>query len=463
MKTSVLLDKLIDIAQISKTDFALSLHISPSSLSKILTGSRLPNLKEKRTFSRRAAHHLSEAVYGYNCYIKFSAVFPVLYDFSSKYELEIFLTQAIDYSLDKDFTSEISNGPNYAEESVTFHGTQKILNMLCIIISDRLIISEEKNLPLELYTTLSLKKTHADIFRRIKISRFDVKDKPVVHHFSSIHKIDNYFNTYQIDTFFHFIKIQQYADVNYWTTGNPALGAFLMLKNNFLIFFTLQVDGMPFMTFITNKGYIASFYNFLISQGAKKISFSRKEALSALEKNPCFFERLLHKGIDAVYNFISAGNFTQKEDLIRQAGNEKGKALISGIFQNIINGTVPYYVTMDAIIEFYYTGKAIIPFIGVADVPPEDRISRISKYNEKFTYLNCEMPRILLLHSPGMTIAYTIDKEYRYEKIHVFETDSIHNVLSNSIKDNKSNILTFSPELWTAYINELSGRDHPFP
>lgn len=463
MKTSVLLAKLIDIAQISKTDFALSLHISPSSLSKILTGSRLPNLKEKKAFSRQTAHHLSAAIYGYNCYMKFSAVFPVLYDFSSKYELEIFLTQAIDYSLDSDFASEISNGPNYIEESVTFHGTQKILNMLCIIFSGRLISSEEENLPLELYTTLSLKKIHADIFRRIKIGRFDVKDKPVVHHFSSIPKIDNYFNTNQMDAFFFFIKLHQYADINYWITRDSSLGAFLLLKNEFLMFFTLQVDGTPFMTFITNKGYIASFYNFLINQGAKKISFDNEEALRALEKNPRFFDSLLHKGIDSIYNFVSAGNFTQKEDLIRAAGSENGKALIGEIFQNITNGNIPYFVTMDAIVEFYYSGKSIIPFIGAADIPPEDRISRISKYNEKFTYLNCEMPRILLLHSPGTTIAYTIDKDYRYEKIHVFKTDSIHNILSNNIKDNKSNILAFSPELWAAYINKLSGGDHSFP
>ena len=55
MKIGLLLEKLIDTAQTTKTDFALNMNMTPSGLSKILKGARLPFIKEKRSFSRQAA------------------------------------------------------------------------------------------------------------------------------------------------------------------------------------------------------------------------------------------------------------------------------------------------------------------------------------------------------------------------------------------------------------------------
>ncbi|GAA0086949.1 hypothetical protein UT300007_33900 [Clostridium sp. CTA-7] len=48
MEIGTLLEELINIAQISKTDFAISMNMTPSGLSKILTGRRLPLFREKR-------------------------------------------------------------------------------------------------------------------------------------------------------------------------------------------------------------------------------------------------------------------------------------------------------------------------------------------------------------------------------------------------------------------------------
>ncbi|WP_349948745.1 hypothetical protein ABFV83_10120 [Lacrimispora sp. BS-2] len=44
MKTGKLLEELIEIAQSPKTDFAISMNMTPSGLSKILKGRRLPFL-----------------------------------------------------------------------------------------------------------------------------------------------------------------------------------------------------------------------------------------------------------------------------------------------------------------------------------------------------------------------------------------------------------------------------------
>ena len=50
MEIGILLEELINIAQLSKTDFAIGMNMTPSGLSKILTGRRLPLFKEKRLF-----------------------------------------------------------------------------------------------------------------------------------------------------------------------------------------------------------------------------------------------------------------------------------------------------------------------------------------------------------------------------------------------------------------------------
>lgn len=104
MKISILLEELIKISKVSKTDYALALHMTPSGLSKILSGTRFPLWKERKLFIRQSAVYFADATYSYNCYHKFQTLFPIVYDFNSKNELELFLTYAIGYALEYDYT-----------------------------------------------------------------------------------------------------------------------------------------------------------------------------------------------------------------------------------------------------------------------------------------------------------------------------------------------------------------------
>ena len=47
MTTGALLDALIEIAEVTKADFAMDIYMTPSGLSLILSWKRLPALKEK--------------------------------------------------------------------------------------------------------------------------------------------------------------------------------------------------------------------------------------------------------------------------------------------------------------------------------------------------------------------------------------------------------------------------------
>ena len=77
----ILLNELVTIAKTSKTDFALHMNMTPSGLSKILTGKRLPMLKEKWEFCNQAANYFSQHIYSRNCYLKLQRIFPIIYDF----------------------------------------------------------------------------------------------------------------------------------------------------------------------------------------------------------------------------------------------------------------------------------------------------------------------------------------------------------------------------------------------
>ena len=459
MKTGILLEELISIAQKPKTDFALSMHMTPSGLSKILTGKRLPFQKEKKMFSKQAASFFSETIYSYKCYMRFWKIFPVIYDFSSKYELELFLTHAIEYALDKDFSSDNNEDFDSLNQQVSFLGAKTSLNMFCILVSDP--IAGEKDIPLEFYSALPMfGNLYPDIFQRIKIISPEKRTNLFLHQ----SKFESCSSMLYMGMFSSIAEAQQYADLNLWTTKEPIEHSFLLLKGRFLILFTMQMDGTPLMTVITHKGYLVSFYNSLLKKGAEKSSFTRGEAVAALQDDAAYMDMLLNKGLAAVYNFISIGHLVKKEDLDKIGGNETIKAWMLKIFQSILTKGTSFCVTIDAMMSFAATGKAIVPLVGTVDIPPEERISYLSRYDayldnpEKVIVLNCEMPKVAVFHFPGLSVIYLIDNEYSSEKFHLFKTDKIHNILASEIANGNLKTLPFSYDLWAAYIMGLSDR-----
>ena len=100
MKAGQLINSLFEISGVSKTDFAIFMNMSPSGLSKILTGSRLPPQKEKRQFCNQSASFFCDALWGEHCVARLQPLFSIIYEFQSKQELKQFLYRAIKYALD---------------------------------------------------------------------------------------------------------------------------------------------------------------------------------------------------------------------------------------------------------------------------------------------------------------------------------------------------------------------------
>ncbi len=462
MKTGILLEKLINIAQAPKIDFALSMNMAPSGLSKILTGKRLPFLKEKRMFSRQAAEYFAEALYGYNCYLKFDPVFPVIYNFHSKYELELFLSDALEYALDQDFAIENDENRDYPDKESGFLGKKKVLNMFCIIVSDYVVNHDDT--PLEFYSTLPLFcRFYADIFRRVVIASPKKQNQISFNHFFNISSFEVSYDEYNMDVLLSIAQVQQYYDLNLWKIPEKMKQLFLLLKGNFLFVFNIQMDGTPFMSFITHKSYLAAFFNSLMKKDMKKISYNRSEAIAALEADPSFIDRLIHKKIDAVYNFISIGYLVSRQEMDAITDNEILKESILKLFHSIMTGEALFCVTVDAMMHFCATGKAIVPLLGAVDIPHTQRISYLQRFDDyitqenasKIKILNYELPNIAVLCFRGLSIVYVVDNEGRVEKMHYFETDMLNNILGMEIADRNMKTMEFSPDLWDTYMDEL--------
>lgn len=462
MKIGVLLEELINIAQISKTDFALSMNMTPSGLSKILTGRRLPFTKEKKAFSRQAAKYFSQAIYSRNCYLKFKNIFPVIYDFNSAHELEIFLANAMEYFLDRAFEEENNTNLGYSDTELCFLGKKNILNMLCIIVSDS-ITSHDTNTLLEFYSTLELfNRVQTDIFQRVHLLGAD--QTITFNHFFDISNMGAASGEHTLGFLEKIVHAQEYVDLNLWQITKEINSTFLLLKGKFLLLFSTQIDGAPLMSLITHKGYLPSFFNALMKKEAKKASFNKREAISYVEANPSCIDELIGRQIDAVYNFISIGYLLEAEELGAVQNNPCIRENILKLFHSVLTKETVFYVTVDAMVHFFVTGKAIVPLLGAVDVAPENRIPYLRRFEahideksaNKIKIVNSELPKAAVLCARGLSVVYSMDLVSQIEKIHCLETGMIDDMLQKEITENPLNLLDFSPDLWDGYIGELS-------
>lgn len=463
MRTGILLEQLIKISQMPKTDFAISMHITPSGLSKILTGKRLPAMKEKRSFSAQAAHYFAEAIYSLDCYLRFRNVFPVIYDFNSKLELEMFLEFSIEYALEQDFALEYHENMDFPDKEVSYLGKKAVLNLLCVIVSD-CVVSDREN-PFEFYSTLPLfDGSFADIFKRIRVTDSERQTSISFHHFFNPSALDPFDNMLSA-----VVNAQKYVDLSLWKMTKEISHHFLFLKGKFLLLFSLTLDETPLMTMISRKSYLSLFFNALMTADAKKISFSGSEARETLEKDSSFLKKLDGARVDAVYNFISIGYLVGDKEMDAAVCSPSVKKFILNFFNHVLTKETIFFVTVDAMVTFFATGKAIVPLVGALDIAPEERVPYLERFNAfineksrcKIRLINSDLPKVAVFCLKGMNFIYMIDLTRQSEKIHCIPSNRIHESLSAGIADGTIKMLEFSPDLWDTYISELQKRARP--
>lgn len=466
MKIGFLLKELIIIAKKQKTDFALYMNMTPSGLSKILSEKGFPVMKERKIFTKQASDYFAEAIYAPGCYWKFENIFPVIYDFESKDDLQSFLSYAIEYALDNTFTEENNINLDYSERGYFYLGRRPVISLLCITLSN--FIVNNLNEPLEIYFSAPLSdSSYYRLFQKIKFVGYAKFKNITLNYFFNKEILNDSNKIYLNDLILLISKLQKYFRINLWESISST-SYFLFLKGYILLTFDLQINGTPVLIPIHHKSYLAIFYNSLIQREIKKISYSREEIIHLLEENPERFNNLLEQGVDSVFNFVSIGYLLNKKELDAATNNSLVSETIWKLFFSILSEKTIFAVSIAAMEKFVSFGKVIAPLIGPVYFPSNERISylqRLDSYlsngnHSKIKIINSDLSNIAMFCFQDFSIVYMINDTYENEIFHVFRTDKIKTLFYDEyIKDDKVSSVDFSEDLWKAYQKGLINID----
>lgn len=462
MKTGVLLETLINISKISKTDFAIYLNMAPSSLSKILKGSRLPYSKEKKQFSRMAAAYFADALYCHDCHIKLKDIFPVIYDFHSKFELESFLSLAIAYAINKDLDDESGAFLNYPNSELSYLGIKNIQNMLCILTSDYIGISAGESL--EFFSTISIYSPFfSDFLQRVKLLN-TVVDKPAIFHQFLISSTDEYAQNNDKPNYLSaIIYAQKYVDLYLWELSEKPDNPYLLLKGKYLLIFCRQPDGTPLMTCIRQKSHVASCLTALLKTKCNKMTYSQSEIKQLLTENPSYLSKLLERQPNSLFTSIPLGYLVNDEELKNGKSDKEIKTVMIDFFKEVMTNDTEFFITIDAMMKFCMTGTVVVPLIGQIDIPPDRRIAYLKRLNHfirkkplnKIMIINSSLPEMTVFGSEGQSLIYLLDFNQQ-DKVHTFPSREINDILQREFIGNPQNIVHFSIDLWNNYLDEMA-------
>ncbi|WP_018752958.1 ERCC4 domain-containing protein [Paenibacillus sanguinis] len=456
-----LLDELIDIAQKPKTDFAISMNMTPSGLSKILTGSRLPSIKEKKLFIQQAADYFAESIYSHGCYLKLINLFPVIYNFRAMDDLRTFLTYALEFALDNDMAPTHQVNLEFSKRGFFYLGTVPVLNMLCIIMSHYVNISSDESL--EVFSTIpTYDPAYSDILRKTLLFNPDKCTNVIFNQFFDGTIDESSMNGKGVSI--NFITLNQRGfNMNLWSSTGDLGQPFLLFKGKLLLMFDSQIDGTPLLIPIVHRNYLTLFYNSLMNKDIRKISYGRSEIIELLQNNDETVTKVLERGIDSVYSFLPIAYLLEKHEIQAMEHVQEIRDFTWRLFQSILNKHTEIFLSRKNLDDFIASGKVIIPFIGTYPLPPEERIPYMQRmgaymqrdeHKDKFKVIDNKLKNIVILYVESKCLIYAFDDEYALEKIHVFDSDKVKPMLDRLMLS-KSIPLKFSGDMWQAYQEDL--------
>lgn len=462
MNLGYLLDELINIAQKPKTDFAISMNMTPSGLSKILTGSRLPSLKEKKLFIQQAADYFAESIYSHGCYLKLINLFPVIYNFKAMDDLRTFLTYALEFAIDNDTAGAHQINLEFNKRGFFYLGTTPVLNLLCIILSHYINSCSDESL--EVYSTIpTYDPAYSDIFLKTLLINPNKCTHVTLNQFfdGSIHESSIKGKGISLN----FISFSQRGfKLNLWSAASDLGQPFLLIKGKLLLMFDSQIDGTPLLIPIIHRSYLNLFYNSLMNKDVQKISYGRDEVIEFLQNNAEVAAQVLERGIDSVYNFLLIGYLLEKNEIESMEQAQEIKDFAWPLFQSILNKQTQIFLSRKDLDQFATSGKVIIPFIGTYSIPTEQRMAYMQRMNtylqadehgDKFKIIDNKLNNMAIIYIEKKCLIYAFDGEYALEKIHVFDTDKVKPMLDRLMLPSQTTALEFSGELWQAYQEDL--------
>lgn len=465
MKTASLIEELISIASITKKDFAAAVDLSPSGLSRFLTGRHSLDLRDHKNFSLGAAQLLASAIYQPNCYSRLAGIFPFIYDFSSKNDLEIFLHNAISYNLEHDFAVSHEIFLDYQDKESFYYNHRQVLNMTCIILSD--MLQTEKDESLEFYSTMPL------LFREMpySLSRiiFTGNHRRKINFNQSLDfETDSLSNGYpQINNPFGTIhQLELNFDLYFWESNRGPQQQYLLLKNRCLLIYDSLPDAAPTLKLIRNKNYLLRFSQFIQNNWGRKLSFNREEANRRLDADPTLLSQLTERDLQAIYNFAPIAYVLKPDEMEAVEESPERRERMHQLLDKLMNSGADIYVSGAAIGEFVRSGKAILPLSGIATIPKDRRIEIMQRLETQLSpemkkrskVIYTSMSSAVIFCSKDLTLLYMVNQDGSKEKIHLFFVENAAAYLEQDFRKKQFRLLEYSDSRWQSYIDEIRSR-----
>lgn len=454
MTTGALLDALIEIAGISKTDFAMATYMAPSGLSLILTGKRLPAVKDKETFCLQAASALAVHIFEAHCYRKLNHLFPVIYDFHTQHELESFLQRALEYTLDRDWALAHEQDLDYPDYGKIYLGEQKILNTFCIFLSDYHTRYPDDNL--ETYSSLPIfNGQYPPFLRRL---RFTAKNDTCRISLHQAIPMGTDMKTVIPGNPLNIIyALQDYCDLNFWQARIDISENLLLVKDRFLIIFDHLIDKSWSMSVIKHKSQVQNIYEEIKSRQDQLLSFDRDQFLERRKSGQSFYDKLMQLEITDVFTFTPICYSVTDEDLAQIESSAEDRRKLLAFFKKILEGDCRIYFSDLSLRAIAGEGRLLIPLHGTIDIPPSERmpyLNHVMQYatkdaaDDKFQLVYSSISRMWLVCTPELSIIYTIGHDLKNEKVHLFYGINLGDNFRKLIEQEGLEIAALNSDLW---------------
>ncbi|HHU07637.1 MAG TPA: hypothetical protein GXZ59_04765 [Clostridiaceae bacterium] len=465
MKAASLIEDLISVADIAKKDFAKSVSMSASGLSRFLTGQQFPSLTDHQSFSREAAKLLSSVIYEPKCHLRLTARFPCIYDFSSENDLMVFLSSAISYALEYDFAIDHQVDLHYGASELFYYTHRRVLNMTCIILSD--LLHQEKNETLEMFSAMPLLFGELPYSLSRIIFTNEHQQRIILNHSLNFEKASLSESYVKMNNPFGKInQLEQDFDLCLWETNYHYKQVYLLLKNHCLLTYDSLPDGTPSLRIIRNKNYLLHFLQFVKKCQIRKLSYNRDEVRQLLRNEPSLAMSLIKREPQALYSFIPLSYYLSPDETAGIEESQEQRELMHCFLAALMNTDACFFPSGASIGEFARSGKTIVPFSGSLHISKEERIkmmhrlvSRIGpQMLEKTKVIYTSMSNAAILCTKDLTLLYMISPDDSSEKIHLFFLPNVAEYLEQDFHNKQFRLLEYTPALWQSYIDEIRNR-----
>lgn len=445
MKTGELLKSLLKIADMKQKFFAESMYASPSKISKIINGKLQVTGVEAKSFSEQAARIFADELYDNNCYYKFRDIFPIIFNFSSRFDLTDFLSSAFQYTIEQDReAAEDPGGRSF--ENKHYSGNKQILYMYCIILSDYL--KKDRHELLEFYSALQqFFGYYAELLDKIIVLPPEMQREIIFYQFFDPEHLKSLAHEYMSDIMTKLFETELYTDLYRWEVKIDANKPFLLAKDKFIMLFDKQIDGTPQLALIRNKSELNHFYELIMNKAreARCMTYNSDTVQEYLERKEAKTENLLvDEKIRTLINAAPAGDEQDQE-------NDP----VAALYDRLLEDGTTLYMSADSLESFLFRSEIIVPSFLIVGLDLQGRIDYLNRLRK---YIDSRKPVVIkLINTQLNSLSFYIDRSWslvslvhplsKRIKYHIFDSELIGPALQKAASESDITVSDFVDRL----------------